>query len=496
MTESHKLTGATANLGGHWKAIDWLKAESEVKRLQMRIAKTVREGNKRKVKSLQWLLSHSFYAKLLATRRVSSNKGARTPGVDGVLWNTPARKMRGALTLQRRGYKALPLRRICIDKKNGKKRPLGIPTFKDRAMQALYLMTLEPVAETLGDPNSYGFRPFRACRDAIAQSFMILSKRNSAKWILEGDIKACFDEISHDWLLENVALDKRMLQQWLKCGYIDNRKLFPTKSGTPQGGIISPVLANLTLDDLEEVVKKSCPSRSKVNFIRYADDFIVTAAEKELLEERVVPAINAFLKPRGLELAPEKTGIVRIEEGFDFLGQNVRKYKEKFIRKPSKDNVNSIVRKIAATIKKHRGNKAEDMIRELNHKIRGWCNYHRYIQSSRAFGYVGTFIFHSLWRWSKQRYPKKNAQWIYDKHFRDSKRNWGFSCCYKDEKGNRKHRELISPYSVKLVRYIKIRGGATPFDPEYTDYFKKRKVSRNCKPLPHYNLTVGTPVTG
>jgi len=303
MTGVEKLTGATSSLGKHWQAINWQKANAEVKRLQMRIAKAVREGKSaNKINALQWILSHSYSAKLLAVKQVTSNKGAKTLGVDGEIWNTPARKIKGTLSLKRKGYKALPLRRILIPKKNGKKRPLGIPTIKDRAMQALYLLTLEPIAETKADKNSYGFRQYRACRDAIAQCFCSLGKSYSPKWILEADIKGCFDWIDHNWLLNNIPVDKWMLKQWLKCGYFQDTKLFPTMSGTPQGGILSPTLANMTLDKLETAIKKACPRRRKVNFIRYADDFIVTADSRELIEENIIPAIKEFLGAKRLRV--------------------------------------------------------------------------------------------------------------------------------------------------------------------------------------------------
>ena len=376
------LTSADSLLGKRWEAINWQQVEKEVKRLQMRIAKAVREGKWNKVKSLQWLLTHSLSAKLLAVRKVSSNRGARTPGVDGVIWNTPAKKMQGALSLKRRGYKAQPLRRIEIPKKNGKKRPLGIPTIKDRAVQALYLLALEPVSETTADANSYGFRPFRACRDAIGQCFCSLAKSYSPRWILDADIKACFDGIDHNWLLGHIPLDNRVLTQWLDCGYIQNNHLFPTKAGTPQGGIISPVLANMTLDGLEQVIKSSCPRRRKVNFIRYADDFIVTADSKELIEENIIPAIKTFLANRGLVLSDEKTHIVRIEDGFDFLGQHLQKRGNKLFITPTKKDTQSFLEKVKRIIKAARGWSTGALIKLLNPIIPGWCYYHRCVQSS------------------------------------------------------------------------------------------------------------------
>lgn len=501
MTVGVKLTGATSNFGSHWKSINWNKVKADVKRLQMRIAKAVREGKQNRVKSLQWLLAHSFSAKLLAVKRVTSSKGAKTPGVDGAIWNTPARKIKGVLSLQRRGYKAQPLRRILISKKGkkGKFRPLGIPTIRDRAMQALYLITLEPIAETKADPNSYGFRYYRACRDAIAQCFCVLGKKHYAEWILDADIKACFDYIDHNWLLSNIPMDKVMLKQWLKCGYFQDKKLYPTKFGTPQGGILSPTLANMTLDGLEEVIRKSCPTRlkenkkirSKVHYIRYADDLVTTASSKELLENNIIPAINDFLKPRGLMLSPEKTRILKLEEGFDFLGQNIRRHKNRLLITPSKENVKNFLSKVRSTIKSCHGWKTEDMIKKLNPIIRGWAYYHRFIHSYRAFWIAGKTIFQALQRWMRRRHPEKGYGWLIKNYFNNPNRKWGFTCYIKDRSGKRKLLELIKPSYIKIVQYIKIKGESTPFDPIYEDYFKMRREFRNYRSHQTNNLAAG-----
>lgn len=487
MTEVVRLTGATPALGNYWKAINWKKVKAHVLRLQMRIAKAVREGKMHLVKSLQWILSHSFYAKLLAVKTVTSNKGARTPGVDGVIWNTPAKKMRGALSLQRKGYKAQPLRRIHIRKKDSNKlRPLGIPTMKDRAFQAVYLLGLQPIAETTADKNSYGFRFYRACRDAIAQCFCSLAKSYSPRWILDADIKACFDWIDHKWLLDNIPLDKKMLKQWLECGFVQNRKLYPTKAGTPQGGIISPTIANMTLDGLEEAVRKSCPSRRKVNFIRYADDLVCTADSKELIENNIVPVINDFLKPRGLMLSPEKTRIVKIEEGFDFLGQHLQKFHNKLLITPSKKNTKSFLDKVRSEIKAHRGCKCEIMIQKLNPVIRGWSNYHRYIQASETLYWADKVIFNALRRWARRRHSNKGPRWIKKKYFRSLGVKWVFFHKFKDKNGKKKTLELVRPSSLKLVRYIKIKGESNAFDPKYIDYFIMRRRLSNTAPREQY----------
>jgi RNA-directed DNA polymerase len=252
--ETEKHAGAVSHNEEHWYAIDWQKVNQEVRRLQIRIVKAQQEGKRGKVKALQRLLTHSFSGKALAVRRVRENQGKRTAGVDKIHWDTPQKKATAVHELRQRGYHPQPLRRVYIPKKNGKMRPLGIPCMKCRAMQALYLLALDPVAETTADPNSYGFRPQRSAADAIEQCFNLLGKQASPQWILEGDIKACFDRICHEWLYANIPMDKGILKKWLKAGFIEKNVLKPTEEGTPQGGICSPVLANITLDGLEKML--------------------------------------------------------------------------------------------------------------------------------------------------------------------------------------------------------------------------------------------------
>ncbi len=239
-----------------WEQIDWSQCEQKVRRLQARIVKATQEGRHGRVKALQWLLTHSFHGRALAVKRVTHNKGKNTPGVDGAVWRSPASRYKAIDTLRRRGYQPQPPQRVYIPKANGKLRPLGIPTMKDRSMQALYLLGLLPVAETTADPNSYGFRPKRSTADAIEQCFCALARKTSPQWVLEGDIRGCFDNISHAWMLDHIPTDKEVLRKWLKAGFMENRTLFPTEAGTPQGGIISPTLANLTLDGLERLLKE------------------------------------------------------------------------------------------------------------------------------------------------------------------------------------------------------------------------------------------------
>lgn len=291
------------------------------------------------------MLTHSFYAKALAVRRVTLNKGKDTPGVDGAVWSSPLAKAKAIFDLDRRGYRPQPLRRVNIKKRNGKLRPLGIPTMKDRAMQALYLMALDPIAETTGDSHSYGFRKHRCTQDAIEQCYILLSRTVAPQWVLEANIKGCFDHISHDWLLENIPMDKTVLRKWLKCGYIFDRQFLPTEEGTPQGGIISPTLANMAIDGLQSLLEQQYKRHKekgkavypKVHLVRYADDFIITGTDKSVLENEVLPLVRKFLAERGLMLSDEKTKITHISEGFDFLGFNIRKFGDTLLTRPSKE---------------------------------------------------------------------------------------------------------------------------------------------------------------
>jgi RNA-directed DNA polymerase len=269
----------------------------------------------------------------------------------------------------------------------------------DRAHQALHLLALDPVLETNADRNSYGFRQKRSCADAIGQCFITLSNAPNTQWILEADIKSCFDQISHDWLLAHVPMDRAILQQWLKSGYMEKHVLHETTDGTPQGGIVSPALANCALDGLERLLQEKYPAKRRlkslggsypsINFIRYADDFVVTSKSKDLLEGEVQPLVEQFLQQCGLKLSPTKTVITHVEKGFDFLGQNVRRYpNRKLLIKPSKKNVKTFLAGIRATIKAGLGMSAADLIDQLNPKIRGWANYHRHVVAKRTFSYV------------------------------------------------------------------------------------------------------------
>ena len=469
-----------------WKAIDWKQAETYVNRLQIRIVRATQEKKWNTVKRLQYLLTHSFYAKAIAVRRVTTNKGKKTAGVDGEIWSTPAMKMRAVMSLTDKGYKAKPLRRVYIEKKDKKKkRPLGIPTMYDRAMQALYALALEPVAETTADTKSFGFRKGRCCQDACEYIFTALSRKISPEWILEGDIKGCFDNISHEWLVENIPIDKSVLKQFLKAGFIFKGELFPTEDGTPQGGVISPILANMALDGMQKVlsdrfhtnrlgnVDHRFKNAHKVNLVRYADDFIVTAATEEIALE-AKELIKDFLKTRGLELSDEKTVVTHINDGFDMLGWTFRKWGGKLIVKPSKKSIQAIVRNLSDTIlKRGKAWNQDVLIMKLNQQIRGWTNYHQSVVASEAFAHLDYILYELLWRWAKRRHPKKGHWWISTKYWhRRGNQNWVFSTETK---------ELIRVDHTPIVRHTKVRETANPFLD--TEYFRERKFNQGTKKL-------------
>ena len=476
--------GALSNNATTWSDIPWTRCYRIVQRLQARIVKATQEGRFNKAKALQHLLTRSFSGKALAVRRVTENKGKRTCGVDKEIWKTPESKLKAITFLKHRGYHPLPLRRIYISKSNGKKRPLSIPTMRDRAMQALHFMALSPVGEVTGDLNSYGFRPKRSTADALEGCCTLLSQSCSPQWILEGDIKGCYDHISHEWLMNHIPMERTVLKKWLKAGFVEKQTLYPTEEGTPQGSIISPLLANMVLDGLEPLLKQVFrPRRIKgkmcypaVNMIRYADDFIITGKTKECLEQEVKPLVIEFLAQRGLQLSEEKTKISHIGEGFDFLGVTLRKHKGKLLTIPSKRNVKAFLGKVKAIIQANKQAKQIDLINLLNPLIRGWSCYHRHGAASHTFKVMDCKIWTKLWQWTKRRHPNKTPIWRKNKYFRRiGGRDWIF--CTEEKKSDTSPRKLVKlyyPTDTKIRRHVKIKGAANPFDPQWDDYFKAR----------------------
>jgi RNA-directed DNA polymerase len=291
--------------------------------------------------------------------------------------------------------------------------------------------------------------------------------------VLEGDIKACFDEIDHQWLLEHVPMDREVLRQWLKAGFMEKGRLFPTRAGTPQGGVISPLLANWTLDGLEARVKGMFGYRPKVHVIRYADDFVVVAETKEILEQRVKPAIQNFMAERGLRLSEEKTVITHIKTGFDFLGKTLRKFGTQLIVQPSKAAAKSIREKLGALLTQSRSVAYEVLLSKLNRRLRGWGNYHRFSSASRVFGKVDYYVLQGIWRWIKRQHKGKRLRKHLKQYF--AKGFWTHSAWTKDKRGAPRLIELVRLNALGQRRHIKIRGQANPYDETQADYFRMRR---------------------
>ena len=355
-------------------------------------------------------------------------------------------------------------------------------------MQALHLLALDPVAETTADENSYGFRQKRRCADAVDGCAIALRRRGSSPWILEGDIRGCFDNISHDWLLAHVLMDRAILRKWLKAGYMEKQVLHATEEGTPQGGIISPVLANLALDGLDRRLRERYPLRGKgsdrgrkagVHLIRYADDFIITGKTKELLNEEVRPLVESFLLERGLELSAEKTKITHIEEGFDFLGQNVRRYSHgKLWVKPSKKNIHTFLEKVRSLVKKSLHAPAWRLATELNRMIRGWALYHRHVKSTRIFSSVDRAIFIALWRWALRWHPRKGKRWLMRRYFaRRGGRSWCFFGSRRKPDGSKMVVWLFHATSLPFSIYTKVKRASNPYHPAWEMYSRSEKAN-------------------
>ncbi len=480
---------ASPDESSEWHSINWKAVMQFVGKAQMRIAQAETEKDFRRVARLTRGLTRSWQAKALAVRRVTENQGKRTSGVDCVLWDTPTKKWNAISCLNPKGYRARPLRRVYIPKANGKERPLGIPTMRDRAMQALYLLALEPVVECASDPNSYGFRKGRSTHDARSQLFVALSQKASAGWVLDADISGFFDNINHEWLLNHVHMDKVMLNKWLKSGVIDAGQLQRTDEGTPQGGIISPTLANITLNGLETGLMQFLREKlgigkaktGKVNLVRYADDFVVTGNSKELLETIVKPWIVEFLHERGLTLSEEKTRIVQIDQGFDFLGWNFRKYGGKLLIKPSQKNVKAFYGKVKEIIKKSRSkDPVEVLIQRLSPVLKGWAQYHKGTVAKQTFSKIDNLIYWKLMRWCLHTHPRKTKGWVYSHYWKQCGSRRRFAGLQDDPFGGdeRIPLPLYSLADMKIVRHIKVKGDYNPFHPDWVAYGEKLRVQR------------------
>ena len=485
---THVVVNGPEDAPFDWHAVDWRRVEDDVRRLRQRIFTASKVGDLNKVRSLQKLMLRSRANTLLSVRRVTErNAGRMTAGVDGEVVLTPQAKARLAdrVHQQAEPFKALPVRRVYIPKQGSstKRRPLGIPVIADRVHQARVVNALEPEWEARFEPRSYGFRPGRGCQDAIQAVFAVAKGKSPKRlWVLDADLAGAFDRIAHDHILAMLGTfpARGMVAQWLKAGVVEQGRLHRTEEGTPQGGVVSPVLLNVALHGMEQAAGvryyQSGNGAGKAMMgspvlIRYADDFVVHCHTRQETFE-IKAKLAEWLAPRGLAFNEDKTHVVTLADGLDFLGFNVRRYRGKLLIKPSKAAVRRIRARLKTELRSLRGSNAQAVIRRLNPIIRGWANYYRTQVAGEIFGQLDQYLWRLTWKWATYSHPNKPKPWVFARYYgkfnKSRQDRWVF--------GDRHSGAYMHKFAwTHILRHQTVWQGASPDDPTLADYWAWRR---------------------